>query len=101
MERAYSVACLAKWFPSTDVQPDNAGPAIRSAVRDSIEEPFTNRGNGAREQVAVCTRLTLAGFLEENGSPTTLVQDDPLANGDDERIRQVVHGAENSPPTTS
>ena len=48
--------------PKTDVRLDHADLEIRSAVGDSIEEPFANLGISARERVAVWTRLTLAEF---------------------------------------
>lgn len=68
-----------------------------SALRRNDEvEPFVGLSMGAREQVAVITRLALADLLSEAGHTSCLVLDDPLVNADQrrlERMHLVLHKA--------
>lgn len=68
-----------------------------SAFRRNNEvEPFGGLSMGAREQVAVITRLALADLLSEAGHTSCLVLDDPLVNADQrrlERMHLVLHKA--------
>ena len=55
-------------------------------LREGVKEPFVSLSIGAREQVAVLTRLALADLLREKGRPVALILDDPLVNSDDPRF---------------
>ena len=44
---------------------------------------------GAREQVAVITRLALADLLRASGHPTALILDDALVNSDEGRLERM------------
>ena len=69
---------------------------LTSVRRDDILEPFDGLSMGAREQIAVITRLALADILADAGHPTCLILDDPLVNADQhrlERMHLVLHKA--------
>jgi len=76
-------------FPKTELRLNEDDLEIVSLHRDGVEEPFTNLSIGAREQLAVLTRLALADLLREKGRPVVLILDDPLVNSDDERFRRM------------
>lgn len=59
---------------------------LDQVVRNGVAEPFANLSMGAREQVAVITRLALADLLREAGQPSTVVLDDALVNSDAARL---------------
>lgn len=59
---------------------------LSEVVRNGVSEPFSNLSMGAREQVAVITRLALADLLREAGQPSTVLLDDALVNTDAERL---------------
>lgn len=64
--------------------------------RDNLLESFGDLSMGAREQVAVITRLALADILSDAGHTSCLVLDDPLVNADErrlERMHLVLHRA--------
>lgn len=64
--------------------------------RDNLVEAFGGLSMGAREQVAVITRLALADILSDAGHTSCLVLDDPLVNADQrrlERMHLVLHRA--------
>ena len=73
-------------FPDAELRLSEDNLEIVSLLRNGVEEPFANLSIGAREQVAVLTRLALADLLREKGRPVALVLDDPLVNSDDERF---------------
>ncbi len=77
-------------FPETELRLREDDLEIISLRRAGVEEPFASLSIGAREQVAVLTRLALADLLRENGRPVALILDDPLVNSDDERFRRMV-----------
>ncbi|MXW40250.1 MAG: hypothetical protein F4Z75_03685 [Synechococcus sp. SB0668_bin_15] len=76
-------------FPGTELRLKEDDLELVSLRRGGIEEPFANLSIGAREQVAVLTRLALADLLREKGRPVVLILDDPLVNSDDERFRRM------------
>ena len=80
---------LRMLFPETELQLSEDNLEILSLRRGGVEEPFAALSIGAREQVAVLTRLALADLLRENGRPVVLILDDPLVNSDDERFRRM------------
>ncbi len=77
---------LRMLFPETELRLNEDDLEIVSLRRHGIEEPFATLSIGAREQVAVLTRLALADLLREKGRPVALILDDPLVNSDDERF---------------
>ena len=80
---------LRMLFPDTVLQLDEGDLEIVSILRKGVEEPFASLSIGAREQVAVLTRLALADLLREKGKPVALILDDPLVNSDDKRFRRM------------
>jgi len=77
---------LRMLFPETELRLSEDDLEIVSLRRDGVDEPFAALSIGAREQVAVLTRLALADLLREKGRPVVLILDDPLVNSDDERF---------------
>ena len=55
-------------------------------VREGMRESFQALSVGAREQVAVITRLALADALRASGRPATVILDDALVNADEGRL---------------
>ena len=80
---------LRMLFPETELHLNEDDLEIVSLRRDGVDEPFGSLSIGAREQVAVLTRLALADLLREKGRPVALILDDPLVNSDDERFRRM------------
>ncbi len=80
---------LRMLFPETELRLSEDDLEIVSLSRGGIEEPFAALSIGAREQIAVLTRLALADLLREKGRPVALILDDPLVNSDDERFRRM------------
>ncbi len=76
-------------FPETELRLNEDNLEILALRRGGVEEPFAALSIGAREQVAVLTRLALADLLREKGRPVALILDDPLVNSDDERFRRM------------
>ena len=76
-------------FPEADLQLNEDTLEIAGIRRSGVDEPFASLSIGAREQIAVLTRLALADFLREKGKPVSLILDDPLVNSDDERFRRM------------
>ncbi len=69
---------------------------IEDLVRGGVREPFQALSVGAREQVAVITRLALADALRASGRPAAVILDDALVNADEgrlERMHLVLHKA--------
>src|SRR5690606_11248651 len=58
-------------------------------VRGGISEPFSGLSLGAREQMAVVTRLALADILRDSGQGCCVVLDDALVNADDGRLERM------------
>ncbi len=80
---------LRMLFPETELHLNEDDLEIVSLRRDGVDEPFGSLSIGAREQVAVLTRLALADLLREKGRPVALILDDPLVNSDNERFRRM------------
>ena len=80
---------LRMLFPESELQLGEDDLEIVSILREGVEEPFASLSIGAREQVAVLTRLALADLLRESGKPVVLILDDPLVNTDAERFRRM------------
>ena len=66
--------------PQTDVVLDDESLELQSFVRDGQHEPFESLSMGAREQVAVVTRLALADILRSSNLPSAVILDDALVN---------------------
>ena len=80
---------LRMLFPETELQFSEDSLEIVSLRRCGVEEPFAALSIGAREQIAVLTRLALADLLREKDRPVVLILDDPLVNSDDQRFRRM------------
>lgn len=82
--------------PDSSVVLDEDTLELSEVVRNGVVEPFANLSMGAREQVAVITRLALADLLREAGQPSTVLLDDALVNSDAarlDRMHLVLHKA--------
>jgi hypothetical protein len=62
---------------------------LRLLRRRGIEEPLASLSVGAREQLAVLTRLAFAELLLDRGQPAALILDDALVYSDRKRLRQM------------
>ena len=78
--------CLPIWDgPAVDIcQTD-----FSDVVPLDVTEPFESLSVGAREQVAVITRLALADVLRSAGQPTAIILDDALVNTDEGRLARM------------
>ena len=54
--------------------------------RGGVREDIAELSDGTREQLSILVRVAFAEVLAENGYPTPLVLDDPLAYSDDGRL---------------
>jgi energy-coupling factor transporter ATP-binding protein EcfA2 len=93
-ERAAPYLSLLR--PGSEVALDEDTLELNAVRRDNIVEPFAGLSLGAREQIAVITRLALADILADGGQSACLVLDDPLVNADRhrlERMHLVLHKA--------
>ena len=82
--------------PGSEVALNEDTLELDAVRRDDAVEPFSGLSMGAREQIAVITRLALADILADAGHPTCIVLDDPLVNADRhrlERMHLVLHRA--------
>ncbi|MCW4113903.1 AAA family ATPase [Aurantimonas sp. MSK8Z-1] len=75
--------------PDTDVEFDETTLEIRGLQRGGVEEDFRRLSAGAREQVAVVTRLALADVLKRGGHPAAVILDDALVNTDEKRLERM------------
>jgi uncharacterized protein YhaN len=75
--------------PGAVIELDDSTLEIRSLRRAGIEEDFKRLSAGAREQVAVVTRLALAQVLKKGGHPTAVILDDALVNTDEKRLERM------------
>ncbi len=80
---------LRMLFPETELRLKEDDLEIEAIVRNGVAEPFVSLSVGAREQIAVLTRLALADLLHQKGKPVALILDDPLVNSDGERFRRM------------
>jgi hypothetical protein len=72
--------------PDSDIVLNEETLEIDTFVRKGVGEPFTGLSVGAREQIAVITRIGLAEMLLASGQPAALVLDDALVNTDEPRL---------------
>lgn len=73
--------------PGSDIVLNDRTFGIDHLMRGGIPEPFETLSVGAREQIAVITRLALADILHGSGQPSTIILDDALVNTDETRLR--------------
>lgn len=62
---------------------------VTALRRNGQDEPFESLSVGAREQVAVLTRLAFSDFLHERGVIALVVLDDALVNSDPRRFERM------------
>lgn len=72
--------------PDSDIVLDETTLEIGHFVRQGVSEPFEKLSVGAREQVAVITRLAIAEILKASGRPSAVILDDALVNTDERRL---------------
>ncbi|MCW6510688.1 AAA family ATPase [Lichenifustis flavocetrariae] len=72
--------------PDSEIRMDDRTLEIEGLVRDGVLESFGSLSMGAREQVAVITRLALADVLRAAGYPAAIILDDALVNTDETRL---------------
>lgn len=75
--------------PESEVAFDDTTLAITGLHRRGVEEDFKRLSAGAREQVAVVTRLALARVLKSGGHPALVILDDALVNTDEQRLARM------------
>ncbi|WP_102957806.1 AAA family ATPase [Mangrovicella endophytica] len=75
--------------PGSEVELDEETLEIKSLHRRGVQERFERLSAGAREQVAVVTRLALAQVLKKGGHPAAVILDDALVNTDEKRLSQM------------
>jgi energy-coupling factor transporter ATP-binding protein EcfA2 len=63
---------------------------VTALRRNGQDEPFESLSVGAREQVAVLTRLAFADLLRERGVVAPVVLDDALVNSDPRRFERML-----------
>lgn len=63
---------------------------VTALRRNGQDEPFESLSVGAREQVAVLTRLAFADLLRERGLVAPVVLDDALVNSDPRRFERML-----------
>lgn len=73
--------------PDSDIVLNDQTFGIEHLMRGGVSEPFETLSVGAREQIAVITRLALADILHGSGQPSTIILDDALVNTDETRLR--------------
>lgn len=73
--------------PGSDIVLNDRTFGIEHLMRGGVAEPFDSLSVGAREQIAVITRLALADILRGAGQPSTIILDDALVNTDETRLR--------------
>ncbi len=75
--------------PDSDILLNESTFSIEHLVRGGVSEPFESLSVGAREQIAVITRLALAEILRGSGQPSAVILDDALVNTDESRLRRM------------
>lgn len=76
-------------FDDASVVFDDATLLPRQVRRNGLEEPVGALSGGAREQLAVLTRLAFGRLLAREGHPAPVILDDALVYSDDERIERM------------
>lgn len=59
---------------------------LEAVVRAGVSEGCADLSKGTQEQLAVLTRLAFADMLLDQGTPVSLILDDPLVYSDDARL---------------
>ncbi|WAP70983.1 AAA family ATPase [Jiella pelagia] len=77
--------------PESDIDLDEETLELKGLTRAGVAERFDRLSAGAREQVAVVTRLALAQVLKHGGHPATVILDDALVNTDEIRLERMHH----------
>ena len=75
--------------PESEIAFDDSTLAITGLNRRGVAEEFKRLSAGAREQVAVVTRLALATVLKRGGHPALVILDDALVNTDEQRLARM------------
>lgn len=75
--------------PDSDIVLNDQTFEIEGIVRNGVSEPFNALSTGAREQIAVITRLAVADILRASGQPSALILDDALVNTDEARLERM------------
>ena len=75
--------------PDSEIRIDDRTLEIEGLFRSGVLEDFGALSMGAREQVAVVTRLALADILRGAGHPAAVILDDALVNTDDARLERM------------
>ncbi|TNC53002.1 hypothetical protein FHG66_01565 [Rubellimicrobium rubrum] len=75
--------------PDADVVLNETTLEIEGFRRGDREEAFHDLSIGAREQVAVITRLALADILRGSNRPSAVILDDALVNTDEGRLARM------------
>ncbi len=75
--------------PDSDIMLNEGTLEIEGLVRRGVNEPFGGLSVGAREQIAVITRLALAEILNGAKRPSAIILDDALVNTDEERLHRM------------
>ena len=76
---------IEKLMPGCEVTLDE-DYALQSITRLEVSEECRNLSKGTQEQLAILTRLAFAEMLLDEGSPVSLILDDPLVYSDDARL---------------
>lgn len=76
-------------FEDASVSFDDATLSPVAIRRGALEEPVERLSGGAREQLAILTRLAFARLLAREGHPAPVILDDALVYSDDERIERM------------
>jgi uncharacterized protein YhaN len=77
-------------LPETELVLSDDDLGVTAIRRNGQVEPFESLSVGAREQVAVLTRLAFADLLRERGTIAPVVLDDALVNTDPNRFKRMV-----------
>jgi len=75
--------------PESEIVLDERTLEIEGLLRRGVQERFDALSIGAREQVAVITRLALAEILRGSGKPSVVILDDALVNTDEARLERM------------
>ena len=76
---------VERLFPGADLSFDEE-LGLASVTRSGLSEACGTLSKGTQEQLAVLTRLAFADMLLEQGTPVSLILDDPLVYSDDGRL---------------
>jgi chromosome segregation ATPase len=76
-------------LPETELVLSDTDLGVTHLRRNGQDEPFESLSVGAREQIAVLTRLAFADLLREQGVTAPVVLDDALVNSDPRRLERM------------